>query len=343
MKKLLQHFVFWSVIVVWTSFLIAPTEKYIMQGIIFNLIRLPFIMLGTYFIIYFLLPKYLIVQKVYLKFSLYFFITFIIISILDRITISLSISGLIFKTWIVDFHWFSKIAIMRNTFILFSIIGLASLIRFFKLYADQNAKRMVVQEEYLKTKLEFLKSQINPHFLFNITNNLYSVAIENDQSEIASGLENLSSIMRYLTYESSADKVPLKKEIHLIENYIELQNLRIGEEDDVTISFREEGNNSNISIAPVILLPLVENAFKHGIKPNHKSIISIVLKTTDEYLEFIVGNTNLSNLSLMNSPQIEGIGLENVKNRLAILYPDSHILDLRKIDGNFETYLKLNF
>ena len=171
---------------------------------------------------------------------------------------------------------------------------LASIIRFFKLYLEEEKRKHQLEEQQLSTELAFLKAQINPHFLFNALNNLYSIAVDKQQGDIAKGLENLSGVMQYLTYESNAPRVGLEKEIQLLQDYIEIQYLRFSDTDDITISFKLEGEVVGKVIAPVILLPLVENAFKHGIKPEQKCLVNIHLSITNGRLAFLVKNTLFS-------------------------------------------------
>ena len=110
----------------------------------------------------------------------------------------------------------------RNSFLLLSIMGITSLIRFYKVFLAKEKKENQLIQEKLETQYAFLKAQVNPHFLYNALNNIYSMAVQKNQTEIASGLENLSGIMQYLTYESNSPFVSLKKEIDLLQNYIEL-------------------------------------------------------------------------------------------------------------------------
>ena len=207
--------------------------------------------------------------------------------------------------------WLTQLHPYRNSFLLLAIIGIASFIRFFKIYTEQEKKKNQLIQENLETQYAFLKAQVNPHFLFNALNNIYSMAIQNNQQGIALGLENLSGIMHYLTYESNAKKVPLEKEIKLLKNYIDIEQLRFDDTDDTTISFNVEGELAAKKIPPVILLPLVENAFKHGVKPEQKCLVSIKLSVKEDVLNFNIKNT-LFDFGVRTIKE-QGIGLANVK------------------------------
>jgi sensor histidine kinase YesM len=198
-------------------------------------------------------------------------------------------------------------------------------------YKNNQLKNQLVQEQ-LSTELNYLKSQINPHFLFNTLNNLYSIAQEKKVPELEEGIGELSNLMRYMLYESNTPKVPLSKEISNLESFIEIQKLRI-DEDEILVNFQVNGSVHDSEIAPMILIPFVENAFKHGISFGKSSIIHILLEVTDIAISFKVKNKihRESNMKDRNS----GIGLENVKRRLQLIYPDHHILS---IDENEEYY-----
>ncbi len=342
MKQFLFHVLFWVLILLWRAngdyYCKAPLEYFILH----NLIRLPVAIGLTYFVIYYLLPKYIIVQKDYLKFALCFAVSFWFSLVLEEKIINADL-----MSWFLPDNDTTRLKVFsilhpyRNSFALLSIIALASLPSFIKLYLQQEKQRHELQAENLNTKLAFLKAQVNPHFLFNALNNVYSMAVQKDQTEIAESLENLSGIMHYLTYESSSDLVPLQKEIQLLQNYIEIQQLRIASIDDTTISFLLEGEVLQQKMAPVLLLPIVENAFKHGIKPDQKCLISIKLYVTEQSLIFKTTNT----LFAKSEQEIKekGIGLENVLKRLAMIYPGRHHFTTKASNQTFFTELQIHF
>lgn len=227
----------------------------------------------------------------------------------------------------------------RNAFMLFSVMGFAVLIRFFKLYTQQEKDRHQLEEAHTRSQLAFLKSQVNPHFLFNALNNIYSLSIQEKQIRIADSIERLSNIMRYLTYDSNAKFVPLSQEIKLIEDYIDIQQMRVAEHDEVSISFHFHGRVKGLQIAPVLLLPLVENAFKHGIKPSFKSWVSIKIDVTDNILTMNTFNSYFTDMD--NQLTEHGVGLSNVKQRLDLIYSGKYILETEVEDDVFITCLKL--
>ncbi|MEL6925516.1 MAG: histidine kinase, partial [Bacteroidota bacterium] len=284
-------------------------------------------------------------------FALAFVLLFVVATLLDRLIIGSRLVELLLADTGLTYTFFNQIPILRNAFVLLSIMGLASLIRFFKLYLQQTQEKHQLQEEYLQTQLTFLKAQLNPHFLFNALNNLYSQAVQNDQANIAKGLEQLSGIMHYLTYESAVPKVALEKEIKLIQNYIEVEQSRLAPADEVTISFKVKGSINGQHIAPVLLLPLVENAFKHGVRPEQKSLVHIELSIDGQELEFQTRNTDFAktypetpptkNEKLSTVPQHTGIGFRNTQHRLQLIYPGRHRFETQRSNNYFLASLKV--
>lgn len=196
-----------------------------------------------------------------------------------------------------------------------------------------------LKEEKLSAELDFLKAQLNPHFLFNVLNMAFSSATSSGDERTADMIEKLASLMRYMLYESNTNQIELSKEIDYIENYINLQKLRLSDDLPVNINFNMHGDLQRNRIAPLLLIPFVENAFKYGVKLGVKSDINIELKIYDNTFQFTVENKIFNvqnNLENKNS----GLGLKNVKKRLAILYPDKHQLEITSND-KYRINLKL--
>jgi two-component system, LytTR family, sensor kinase len=251
---------------------------------------------------------------------------------------------LLFNYFVLDSRLFSLFNTPRfsiNLTIYFFYIGISFAYCFSKSWIKNEKQKAVLIEEKLSTELNFLKAQVNPHFLFNTLNNLYSMANKSDTPELAEGISKLSNLMRYMLYDSNHDKVPLKSEVDYIQSFIEIQKLRLSEEDDFLIHFNIEGDTDHILIAPMLLIPFVENAFKHGINFKESSIIKIELKIADSQLIFSVFNSNYKADNEIEKGK-SGIGLNNLKRRLALLYPDSHSLDIKEEDEVHGAILKLN-
>lgn len=194
-----------------------------------------------------------------------------------------------------------------------------------------------IEIEKLNTELEYLKAQINPHFLFNSINTIY---FQIDKKNVAARdtLSMFSDMLRYQLYECNGHAVPIEKEINYLRSYVELQRLRKNE--NYKITFHCERNVKGFSIAPLLLICFVENAFKHVSHFADNNNISIGLNYTDNTFSLTVINTFERK---PNEPDHAGIGLKNVKRRLELLYPDQHQLNINEnSDGQFQVDLKLN-
>jgi hypothetical protein len=193
-----------------------------------------------------------------------------------------------------------------------------------------------IASEKVNAELSFLKAQINPHFLFNTLNNIYALA--SAQSEkTAPAVMKLSSIMRYVLTEARNDLVPLEKEIQFTTHYIELQKMRLT--DKPSIAFNIKGDPLGRQIAPLLLLPFVENAFKYGVSTREVSPICILLEIKKDSMYFSVTNHKHIN-TLLRMADNTGIGIQNTRRRLDLLYPDRY--DLAIDDGPIEFTVHLN-
>jgi len=232
---------------------------------------------------------------------------------------------------------FPSFGLHMALFVFYTVISFAYA---FTLEWFKNEKlRNEISQEKLKTELNFLKAQINPHFLFNTLNNLFSISQKHKIDEITTGISELSNLMRYMIYESNSSFVSLKKEVDYIESFIEIQKLRY-DENDFVINFDKKGSLSQVKIAPMILLPFVENAFKHGFNINESSIINMMVDVTNGNIRFKVVNKTFANNGVSDSAS--GIGLANVKRRLDLIYPHSHTLEILETADRFTVELNID-
>jgi LytS/YehU family sensor histidine kinase len=196
---------------------------------------------------------------------------------------------------------------------------------------------MQSERERLNAELSYLKAQINPHFLFNTLNSIYSLAIEKSDAT-ATAVVKLSGMMRYVVSEAHHDLVPLEKEISYIQNYIALQRIRFG--DAIRLSFTVAGDTHGRKIAPLILIPFVENAFKHGVNAEENSEIKIMIDIKGTILYLEVHNNKVS--VVKTEDMQSGVGIENTRNRLKLSYPDNHVLSIHENENDFVVSLMLN-
>jgi hypothetical protein len=180
----------------------------------------------------------------------------------------------------------------------------------------------VAEEEKYKAELSFLKAQINPHFLFNTLNGLYVLAIKKSENT-APAIMKLSSIMRYVINEGHQNYVDIDRELKYISDYIDLQKMRLA--NNIQVNFSTIGEHKNYKIAPLILIPFIENAFKHGISTEENCVINIQIKITENNLELLVQNNKYKHV--LKEEEKSGIGVNNTQKRLDVLYPSKYILD----------------
>ncbi|MCE7995522.1 MAG: histidine kinase [Roseivirga sp.] len=189
----------------------------------------------------------------------------------------------------------------------------------------------------ISNELDFLKSQLNPHFLFNSINNIFSIAQKNEDNEVAGYIAGLSKTLRYSLYENNESEVSLSKEIEFLESYIQMSLLRY-DEGQINFDYKKNILKNDVQIAPSLLNPLVENAFKHC--SNNMPSIAIDIALEESELIMSVSNSYGEKVST-GLPLTGGIGLKNLKRRLELLYPDRYHFTVKEGDGIFKTNLKI--
>ncbi len=223
-----------------------------------------------------------------------------------------------------------------NIAIFFLVFTVGTCIAVIQRWLITEETRKEAENQKVNTELSFLKSQINPHFFFNTLNNIYSLAIIRSE-KTAPAVMKLSSIMRYILTETTQNLVPLQNEVDFINNYIELQQVRLT--DKTTIYFQAKGAIENKLIAPLLFIPFVENAFKYGISTKHSSTIEINLVALENSIVFDVSNDIIP--SENNMLENTGIGINNVKRRLELMYPDNHLLTHFVQDNHYNVHLEI--
>jgi two-component system LytT family sensor kinase len=222
-------------------------------------------------------------------------------------------------------------------FIFIIVIGLSIAVSTVQKW--QNTEQMVMKAEAEKAhaELSFLKAQINPHFLFNTLNNIYALSVTNHE-KTPDSIMKLSNIMRYVTDEVAEDVVALLSEIDCINDYIDLQKLRVGKSTTVNVEFT--GDFTDKKIAPLVLMTFVENVFKYGISKHKHAAITISLVAATDKLVFFCQNAILQNGAGSNR---KGIGIANTKQRLQHMYPGKHRLDINTDNGLFTVTLEIDY
>lgn len=302
-----------------------------------NAILLPVRIVFTYSMLYFMLP--LLIKKEYTKFILLTGIHAFLFGLTLWTTYreySIHVCGIeAYKSYPI----FKLPKIFVNIISNYGIPLLAGMLKLFKWwYIDQQYK-VKIEKEKLESELNYLKAQIHPHFLFNTLNNLYALTLQNS-SKASDVVIKLSGLLDYMLYHSKADKVPLEKELTIINNYIELEKIRYG--DRLKLTFEVVGDKNTVEIAPLILIPFVENAFKHGASNDRtKPVISIYVTINNNCIKLQVKNSIPSHKS-SNNEVSKGIGLDNIKRQLDLIYPNSHKLTIENSDFEYKVNLNLN-
>lgn len=336
----LLHFTFWSAFILLPFFLRSnvdmvnapPTRGFqhtlnvirrsLPLTIFFNLIDIGFFYLNALV----LMPRFLIRRKP-LKYAL---ITAVAVAVFTYglYYFRLTLTG---KEFVWRFPVFSFLEILF-------FLTVSMVYRFLSERSEYEKLAQHRENENLKTELLFLRNQISPHFMFNVINNI--VALSRTQpAQVETFLIRLSELMRYMLYETQTEKVSLQKELHYLENYIHLQKLRFDE--DVQVNYTNDCNDKSRLIEPMLLIPFVENAFKHGGNLNGPTVIEIAIAQKNDKIIFRVSNTFIDSPRAIKD-ESSGIGLQNVKRRLKLLYQNNHLLTFNISDNTYKTELILD-
>lgn len=317
-----------------------PTRD-IFTAFLNELISLPPKIAFVYLVMEWLVDKYLSNRK-FVPFTLWYIVLIVFFSISQRY-----IDNYILLEYFLT-HW-GKDPIFTMPVILYNIIKLQFVVavplafRLFYNWLDEKNMVQQIRSEKMEAELKFLKSQLHPHFLFNVLNNLYSSILQ--QSPEAPGMVlKLSNLLRYSIYDSNQQEILLEKEIQYIRDYIDLQLTRLN--NQVDLSFHLEGDTSDISVIPFVLIPFVENSFKHtSSTENSLPWITIYLEANQNAIILKIENSTtgrkLSDEDHASDLNGKGIGLENVRRRLELLYPQNHQLRINETEESFFVSLKL--
>ncbi|MCG8698723.1 MAG: histidine kinase [Bacteroidales bacterium] len=226
---------------------------------------------------------------------------------------------------------------LNTAIIALLILGFdTGLLTIFKLTKSEQEKSQV-EKERIKSELAFLRNQVSPHFLMNTLNNIHAL-IDFDSDKAKDTLIRLSKLMRYLLYDTGQEEIALDQELTFISSYVDLMNMRVNE--NVEITFETKINDERTKIPPLIFTSLIENAFKYGISYEKKSFVRIYLETTDKELIFKLSNSIVVEKSNGNS-HYSGIGLENTRKRLDIIYGNNYKMDIQTNNNIFRVLLNL--
>jgi LytS/YehU family sensor histidine kinase len=314
------------------------------QRLVSASIELPIKIIATYFTLYVLIDK-LLIQKRYNLFLVSLVTSMIGFGILLRILAYYTIYPLYYPT-ATNIPLFFLPKILIAIFVIYSLVAIVASFHIIKHWYDHQQASQLLQQtaqqlekEKLESELKLLKSQINPHFLFNTLNNLYVLTL-NQSKRAPEMVHKLSELMSYMLYDSNQNEVSLKKELQYIENYIALEKVRYESRLDVSLNVYD--NIEGITIAPLLILPFVENSFKHGVSNQlSKGWVRIDISVQENVLVVKVENSKAaSDIDKIIKP-VSGIGLQNVKKRLELIYFNQYQLQVIDEEETYLTILKL--
>jgi sensor histidine kinase YesM len=333
-KDIIYHIIFWVafyfILVIGDQ---SDTSLPFKLGL--ELVNVLFYVLIVYFNLLYLIPRYLNPKKNLLWYLLLLSIVCLLIT---------PIKTLIYYFILTGEPLYQELWLRNQSYILLTTFFVAGSSTIYKIFSDwqkHQREKVVLQKQSLQSELRFLKSQINPHFLFNTLNSLYALTLKksDDAPEI---VLKLSEMMRYMLYECNERRVPLEKEVNYIRNYLDLEQLRHGEKFD--IKFKVNGEVDNQKIAPLMFIPFLENSFKHGIaKQLHEGFVNIDLEVNDFDVNMTIENSKNQTKPALNHRKVSGgIGLVNIRRRLDLLYSEKYELDISETPNTYKVVLNIN-
>jgi sensor histidine kinase YesM len=327
--KLVWHLLFWVAYIIFYTFQYGLFQMDLFNTFLYCLFTLPVVISAVYFNIYYLMPRFLLTKR-YKIFFLLLFVSAIAFTLLLRLNSYYLIAPVLFSGESLSRYYtvgFFRISYLISHFVsIYMVVMGAAFIKLLLQWYNSKQQNQLLAREKLETELKFLKSQIHPHFLFNTLNNLYALTLKKSDNAPETVLR-LSELLDFMLYDCNASKISLDKELQLVKNYIDLEKLRY--KNDVSIQFDTTGETSKKEIAPLLILPIVENCFKHGIsEQTDKSWIKISLAVQNNTIKLIAENTISTRPLEDNHRYNEGIGIDNVRRRLQLLYPGNHELEM---------------
>lgn len=339
--RFLLHLLFWMGVTAFLVFLFGRQTEDYRYSFLFVCVLMPVAIGTTYLINYFLIPRYLLKRR-YLRFGTYFIFAIIISVWAEMLVMLWALVAL------ANYRYSNMNPLTGDIFFLavtlYLVVFFSSSVKLLKHWyrgqqhiSELRSQQLEAELKLKEAELQLLKGQIHPHFLFNTINNLYGLALEKSD-RMPDAILRLSGLLDALLYRSHAPQVPLAAELKLIEDYVELENLRF--EDRLTLKWSISGAPEAWAIAPFLLFPFLENAFKHGFAGETKGLsLQVEGQIRAQQLLFTV--TNSVGATGKQLPSAGGIGLKNVKKRLELLYPGRHQLLITPTANCYKVELQL--
>jgi sensor histidine kinase YesM len=324
------HILFW--IGLYVAFIMMESNPIRVFTLIKEVVNVSFYMIIVYFNLYYLIPNYLR-ERSGINYAIALVLTAIVLT---------PIKTLVFYLMFSDQPGAQSVFITKQGTIFFQLLFYGTVSTIFQIIMDWqkgSVEKIELQHKNTESELNFLKSQINPHFLFNTLNNLYALTLKKSDQAPEVVLK-LSEMMRYMLYECNEERVPLRKEVNYLENYLELEKLR--QKKNIKIDFLISGMIKDQKIAPLLFIPFLENSFKHGLNNQlGDGYVKILLKILEDEIHFSIDNSKAETAPKSTGKKSGGIGLVNVRRRLNLVYPNSHELSVKDSPTNYYVDLKI--
>jgi len=328
-QRIVYHSVFW-VVMFFILLLLDSNNHSFLTKFSVESVNVLFYGILVYFNLFYLIPNYL-TEKKFLKYSFLLTLSVVVITPIKLMVFYLILSNA--ETFILGKQFLFFIAS-------FLIVGSSTIGKIITDWVRHLREKKDLQTQTMQSELRFLKSQINPHFLFNTLNNLYALTLKKSDKAPEIVIK-LSEMMRYMLYECNERRVPLQKEVNYIQNYLDLERLRQGK--NVQINYKVDGKIFDQQIAPLIFIPFLENSFKHGLNTHiSHGFVNILLEVEDQHIHFYIENSKSESLPTQTHKRSGGIGLVNVKRRLNIIYPNNYKLEIHDDPNTYGVELDID-
>ncbi len=334
-RPLVFNSILWSMAFVILLFIFSKGKAPIAIDYIYTIGFLVFMIVPVSINFYMLIPK-LLKRERYVVYGITFIINLIVFAIINQWLFEPLLNVLFSDYFFISYLSNTNILIIFSIFLVSTtLIKLAE--DWFYFNKTQN-KILRLQNQHIQTQLSSLRSQINPHFLFNSLNVIYALALEKKDTT-KEAIVQLSDILRYVIYDTDTERVTLKQEIALLKNYSSFQNHKLHQKDLVKYDIDVE--NDQYKIYPMLLLPLLENSYKHGvISGANNDFITLSIQQKRDAFTFEIANPNHKNSAAIDDGY-SGVGLDNIRKNLNLVYPDQHQLNVEESDTEFKVILEI--
>jgi two-component system, LytTR family, sensor kinase len=327
--RIISHVLFWLVYLLYGALINHFSLGFGSAPMLTAVFLIDFLTIG--FCLQFIVPRFL-GKKTNLK----LFVIYLTIAVAFNLSLNFILQNYVFGSTATNLHEFFQKQAYSFQFS-FVFIGIAIGLKIFRINLINSQNLAKMENERVNTELDLLKEQINPHFLFNVLNNVY-IQTRIEPAKAADMVLKLSDLLRYQLYECTSDKVMLKSEIEYLRNYVDLQKMRIA---NIELKFEQNGTFKGLMIYPFLLIPFLENAFKYGGSSRIvENFIHINVDIVEKYVIFAVKNSK--NDTIARKVETDGKGIKNIKKRLELLYPNKYELEINDGVSNFYVELKIN-